>query len=138
AEAERLWTRHLERNGPAKTNTRAGPPKALPAFSLGSLLDDTSSMPGDLVAPRVLTPGGMLVLGGAPKVGKSDFLICLLGHLAAGVPFLCFVPPRPLRVFYLQAEIQYHYLRERLQAIRLDPDVLAAARDNLVVTPKLN
>jgi hypothetical protein len=79
----------------------------------------------------------MLVLGGAPKVGKSDFLISLLVHMAAGVPFLGFAPSRPLRVFYLQAEIQYHYLRERLQSIRLDPAILAAARDNLVATPKV-
>jgi hypothetical protein len=42
-----------------------------------------------------------------------------------------------LRVFYLQAEIQYHYLRERLQQIALPPDVLAAARDTFVATPKL-
>ena len=70
-------------------------------------------MPEDIIAPRLLTPGGLLVLGGAPKVGKSDFLISLLVHMAAGVPFLGFTPPRALRVFYLQAEIQYHYLRER-------------------------
>jgi RecA-family ATPase len=69
----------------------------------------------------VLTPGGLLVLGGAPKVGKSDFLISWLVHMAAGVPFLGFTPPRPLRVFYLQAEIQYHYLRERMQQIRCPP-----------------
>ena len=94
-------------------------------------------MPEDIIAPRLLTPGGLLVLGGAPKVGKSDFLISLLVHMAAGVPFLGFTPPRALRIFYLQAEIQYHYLRERLQAIRLDPAVIAAARDNLVATPKL-
>jgi hypothetical protein len=42
-----------------------------------------------------------------------------------------------LRIFYLQAEIQYHYLRERLQAIRVDPALLATARDNLVATPKV-
>ena len=30
---------------------------------------------------RVLTPGGLLVLGGAPKVGKSDFLISLMARL---------------------------------------------------------
>jgi hypothetical protein len=77
------------------------------------------------------------VLGGAPKVGKSDLLISWLVHMAAGVPFLGFTPPRPLRIFYLQAEIQYHYLRERMQQITLPPDVLAAARDNLVATPKL-
>jgi len=45
------------------------------------------------------------VLGGAPKVGKSDFLISLFVHMAAGVPFLGFAPSRPLRNFYLQAEI---------------------------------
>ena len=28
------------------------------------------------------------------------------------MPFLGFTPARPLRIFYLQAEIQYHYLRE--------------------------
>ena len=98
---------------------------------------DTCILPGRAVRrPRLrcrrtssrrasLTPGGLLVLGGAPKVGKSDLLIYLLVHMAAGVPFLGFAPPRPLRVFYLQAEIQYHYLRERMQGIRLEPSVIA-------------
>jgi len=27
-------------------------------------------MPDDLIAPRLLTPGGMLVLGGAPGLGR--------------------------------------------------------------------
>ena len=109
----------------------------MPAFTLGALLDDQSPMPEDIIAPRVLTPGGLLVLGGAPKVGKSDLLISWLVHMAAGVPFLGFTPPRPLRIFYLQAEIQYHYLRERLKQIALPPEVLAAARDTFVATPKL-
>ena len=137
SEAQRLWRLHEERHGPALERLSAPPMSALPTFTLGALLDDTSPMPDDIIAPRVLTPGGMLVLGGAPKVGKSDFLISLLVHMAAGVPFLAFAPGRPLRIFYLQAEIQYHYLRERLQAIRIDPALMAAARDNLVATPKV-
>jgi len=112
-------------------------PTTMPAFRLGELLDDTAPMPDDIIAPRVLTPGGLLVVGGAPKVGKSDFLISWLVHMAAGVPFLGFTPPRPLRVFYLQAEIQYHYLRERLKQIALPPEVIAAARETFVATPKL-
>jgi hypothetical protein len=136
AETQRLWRLHETRHGPALERLPDAP-AALPAFSLGTLLDDTSPMPADIIAPRLLTPGGMLVIGGAPKVGKSDFLTSLLVHMAAGVPFLGFVPPRALRIFYLQAEIQYHYLRERLQAIGLDASVLAAARDNLVATPKV-
>jgi hypothetical protein len=137
AEADRLWRLHEERHGPALQRLAAPPMAALPAHTLGALLDDDSPMPEDILAPRLLTPGGMLVLGGAPKVGKSDFLINLLVHAAAGAPFLRFVPPRPLRVFYLQAEIQYHYLRERLRNLRIDPDVLVHARGNLVATPKL-
>jgi hypothetical protein len=138
-ESERLWTLHVERYGPPLIRLDAGAPvpAEIPAFTLGALLDDVSPMPVDIIAPRVLTPGGLLVLGGAPKVGKSDLLICWLVHMAGGVPFLGFTPPRPLRIFYLQAEIQYHYLRERLKQIALPPDVLSAARDNLVATPKL-
>jgi hypothetical protein len=139
AESERLWALHVKRNGPPllRAAHADAPASPLPTFSLGALLDDTSPMPEDIIGPRVLTPGGLLVLGGAPKVGKSDFLISWLVHMAAGVPFLGFTPPRPLRVFYLQAEIQYHYLRERMQQIALPAAVIAAARDTFIATPKL-
>ncbi|WP_375698021.1 AAA family ATPase [Pseudophaeobacter sp. TrK17] len=138
-ESERLWNRHVEKYGPPliRLDSGAPGPAEMPAFTLGALLDDQSPMPEDIIGPRVLTPGGLLVLGGAPKVGKSDLLISWLVHMAAGVPFLGFTPPRPLRIFYLQAEIQYHYLRERLKQIALPPEVLAAARDTFVATPKL-
>lgn len=137
-ESDRLWAKHVEKNGPPLLrSTGAAPATTMSAFMLGELLDDTSPMPEDIIAPRVLTPGGLLVLGGAPKVGKSDFLISWLVHMAAGIPFLGFIPPRSLRVFYLQAEIQYHYLRERLKQIALPPEVIAAARDTFVATPKL-
>ena len=137
SEADRIWRLHEERHGPALVRLSHPTQTALPTHPLGALLDDQSPMPDDIIAPRLLTPGGMLVLGGAPKVGKSDFLINLLAHAAAGEKFLRFAPPRPLRVFYLQAEIQYHYLRERLQDLRIDAQVLARARDTLVATPKL-
>ncbi|WP_197919080.1 AAA family ATPase [Thiosulfatihalobacter marinus] len=138
-ESERLWERHVVKYGPPliRLDSGAPGPVEMPAFTLGALLDDQSLMPEDIIAPRVLTPGGLLVLGGAPKVGKSDLLISWLVHMAAGVPFLGFTPPRPLRIFYLQAEIQYHYLRERLKQIALPPEVLVAARDTFVATPKL-
>ena len=138
-ETNRLWELHIKRHGPPllRLDSAMTVPADLPTFSLGALLDDTSPMPEDIIGPRVLTPGGLLVLGGAPKVGKSDFLISWLVHMAAGVPFLGFTPPRPMRVFYLQAEIQYHYLRERMQQIALPAAVIAAARDTFVATPKL-
>ncbi len=139
-ESDRLWALHVKKNGPALLRNEAdaqAEAQPLPVFSFGQLLDNRSPMPDDIIAPRVLTPGGLLVLGGAPKVGKSDFLISLLAHMSAGVTFLGFTPPRPLRIFYLQAEIQYHYLRERMQEIRLEPRVISGARDRLFATPKL-
>lgn len=110
----------------------------IPCFSFDDLLTDRSPMPEDLIAPRVLTPSGMLVFGGAPKVGKSDFLIALLAHMAVGKPFLDMKPARPLRVFYLQAEVQYHYLRERIQRLRLPDDVLAGLTQNFIITPQIS
>ena len=109
----------------------------LPTFTLGELLDDDTPLPDDLIAPRVLTPGGMAVFGGAPKVGKSDFLLSWLTHMAAGAPFLGMRPPRPLRVFYLQAEVQYHYLRERVKDLSIPSHRLLDARRNFVSTPQL-
>ncbi|PJB72807.1 MAG: hypothetical protein CO093_02185 [Alphaproteobacteria bacterium CG_4_9_14_3_um_filter_47_13] len=107
------------------------------AFSLAELIADKSPMPDDLIAPRLLTPSGMLVIGGAPKSGKSDFTLALLTHMAAGQPFLKFTPPRPLRVFVLQAEIQYDYLRERLQKMGLSEDAINKAGQNIHITPQL-
>lgn len=112
-------------------------PVLLPTYSMGQLLDDDSPLPPDIIAPRILTPGGMLVFGGAPKVGKSDFLLAWLTHMAAGATFLGMTPTRPLRVFYLQAEVQYHYLRERVKGIRLPSSRLLDARKNFVATPQL-
>lgn len=112
-------------------------PKVLPSFSFGDLLDDESPMPADIIAPRLLTPGGLLVFGGAPKVGKSDFLMTMLAHMAAGKPFLGLTPPKPLRVFYLQAEVQYDYLRERVRGLGLPDDALALLRENFFITPQI-
>ena len=106
-------------------------------YDAAAMLADDSPAPADWIGPHLLDPGGMLVLGGPPKVGKSDFLLSLLAHLAAGLPFLGMLPPRPLRVFYLQSEIRYHYLRGRLKALRLPAAALATVGDNLKLTAQL-
>ncbi|MDG7052355.1 MAG: AAA family ATPase, partial [Wolbachia endosymbiont of Alcedoecus sp.] len=110
--------------------------KNIISFPARQYFNDKSPMPEDIIAPRVLTPIGLLVFAGAPKVGKSDFLISWLIHMAAGVPFLDMVPTRPLRIFYLQTEIGYHYMRERIQQLKLDKKLLEIALDNLIITPQ--
>ena len=85
-EADRLWVLHVQKNGPPLLRNENQPVTRLepiPMFSFDELRNDRSPMPEDIIAPRVLTPGGLLVLGGAPKVGKSDFLISLLAHKPA-------------------------------------------------------
>ncbi|MEG9862786.1 MAG: AAA family ATPase [Parvularculales bacterium] len=111
---------------------RAGPP----VQGLCTLFKDGSSMPLDLIEPRILTPGGLLVFGGAAKVGKTDFLLNWLIQLAAGEPFLGMRPPRPLRIYYLQAEIDYHYLRERVQGIPLSEEIKDKAGPNMSITSR--
>ena len=108
-----------------------------PAYFIDELLNDNSPMPEDLIAPRLLTPGGMLLIGGAPKVGKSDFLINFLLHVAAGESFLGFTPPRPLKIFYLQAEIGYHYMRERIQKLNIPEEIKIRGADNLIITDQI-
>jgi putative DNA primase/helicase len=114
------------------------PRQTLPLFSIAELQRDNSPIPDDLIAPRVLTPGGLLVLGGAPKVGKSDFLISLLAHMAGGASFLGLSCKRPLRIFYLQAEVQYHYLRERVQRLALSDAATLFLDQNFIVTPQIS
>ncbi len=124
------WDRVVAKDKPIK-------PDMIPLYSVADLRADHSPMPEDLISPRVLTPGGMLVFGGAPKVGKSDFLISLLTNMAAGENFLGLSSKRPLRVFYLQAEVQYHYLRERIQRLRLPDETLERLQQNFVMTPQV-
>ncbi len=60
--------------------------KRFVSFPARQYLSDKSPMPEDTIAPRILTPRGLLVFAGAPKVGKSDFLISWLFHMASGTP----------------------------------------------------
>lgn len=112
-------------------------PALLPTFTLGALLDDLSPLPPDLISPRVLTPGGLLVFGGAPKVGKSDFLLSWLTHMAAGATFLGRCGRRACGSFTCRPRCKYHYLRERVKEIQLPPHRLLDARVNFVATPQL-
>ena len=107
------------------------------ACMASELLDDLSPIPDDLISPRILTPGGFITFGGPPTVDKSNFLLSLLIHMSEGKEFCGMHPPRPLRIFYLQAELSYHYLRERIQKIVLDAMIEPLIGDNLVITSQL-
>lgn len=108
------------------------------AFSIKQYLSDKSPIPRDIISPRILTPGGLLVLGGTPKVGKTDFLISWLANMSAGVPFFDMVPTKPLKIFYLQTDVGYHYMRERLQQLKIDNKLLSLVENNFAITSGAN
>ncbi|WP_395461641.1 AAA family ATPase [Wolbachia endosymbiont (group A) of Therophilus tumidulus] len=110
-----------------------GAKKGEKAFSVGQYLSDQSPMPKDVIGPRILTPGGFLVIGGTPKVGKSSFLLSLLAHMASGVPFLKMTPTRPLRILYLQDEMGYDGMRRRVQQLKIDQKLIDLMKENLVI-----
>ncbi|MDG7056574.1 MAG: hypothetical protein LKM43_00230 [Wolbachia endosymbiont of Penenirmus auritus] len=49
--------------------------RKIPFFSMKEYLNDQTPIPEDIISPRILTKRGLLVFGGPPKIGKSDFLI---------------------------------------------------------------
>jgi len=110
----------------------------LPSFKGEEIWDDLSMAPADLIYPSILPPESLLVFAGAPKVGKTDFLITWMVHMAAGLPFMDMRPSRPLKIFYLQAELSYHSFKKRLQRVAIDPDKKLIAKKNFAMTPRLN
>ena len=46
-------------------------------------------------------------------------------------------PSQPLRVVYIQAELQEDFLRERIQSVILPESIRDTALNNLIVTPQL-
>ncbi len=109
----------------------------IPFFSVKEYLNDQSPIPEDIIYPRILTPRGLLVFGGPPKIGKSDFLISWLMHVAAGVSFLGMIPSQPMKVLCLQTEIDDGYLKERLQELKLDKELLDIGANNFMITPRV-
>lgn len=109
----------------------------IPFFSVKEYLSDKAPIPEDIIHPRILTKRGLLVFGGPPKIGKSDFLISWLVHVAAGVSFLGMTPSKPMKIFYIQTEIEYEYMKERLQQLIFDQELLNVAANNLIITPRV-
>ena len=134
-ESQRLWTKHCAKNGdPNRSNPES---YAIASFSARSSLESPTPIPQDIISPRILTPAGMWIIAGPPKIGKSDLLLNLFTHASAGISFLGFDFPRPLRVFYAQAEIEKPYMDERVKrVIEKNRSILAPGLDRLVITDR--
>lgn len=117
----------------AAAPVQSGP---LQLFDFATLfLEDVEEEP-DYVEPDLIGPGGFMLLAGPPKAQKSFLLQDFLVACATGGRFLDhFHAPRPLRVFYLQAEMNEKLLRRRAKAmVGLTPTQLDLLAGNLIVS----
>ena len=95
----------------------------------------------DYIEPGFAGPGNFVLIAGPPKAQKSFLLQEMLVAAATGSAFLhgAFKCTRPLRVFYLQAEMNRRLLRKRAREFKLlssdDKDMLAS---NLIVSERFH
>lgn len=95
----------------------------------------------DYIEPGFAGPGNFVLIAGPPKAQKSFLLQEMLVAAATGGSFLIntFQCPKPLRIFYLQAEMNRKLLRKRareLQLLSLEEKRLLA--ENLIISERFH
>lgn len=118
----------------------AGPIGPIKTLSLVDLMDDDSPEEPDYISPDFLGAGNFCLIAGPPKAQKSFLLTEMLIACATGTSFLGgrFTVTRPLKVFYLQAEMNRKLLRRRAKMMAfLDDEQKQLLHANLVVTERL-
>jgi len=105
------------------------------------LISDTTPEEPDYIEPNFLGAGNFCLIAGPPKAQKSFLLTEMLVACATGTSFLGgrYTVPRPLKVFYLQAEMNRKLLRKRARMMGIvmgDERRLLGA--NLVVTERFH
>ncbi len=86
-------------------------PSYLPTISMPELYENMYSKSPPLI--EGLLYSGTYLFVGAPKVGKSFFMLQIAYHISTGTP-LWEYPVRKGTVLYLALEDNYHRLQERL------------------------
>jgi hypothetical protein len=103
------------------TQTAAAAERPVRTFSFLQLLTEEVEYQPDYIEPSFAGPGNFVLIAGPPKAQKSFLLQEMLVACATGSPFLggTFTVPKPLRVFYLQAEMNDKLLRKRAKEMTM-------------------
>lgn len=97
------------------------------------LLDRSTPTPVSIVE-KILIAATLLLIAGAPKVGKTWLAILLALCIVSGRPFLGFAIPQRRRVLYLGGEGSDATLRKRFEAaLAFFPGVEEVDLDNLLI-----
>lgn len=149
-EAIAVWQRKQRAQiGAAQQAARSAPeplPLPLPAGGIKTvdfmtLFTEEVEEEPDFIEPGFAGPGNFILIAGPPKAQKSFLLQELLVSAAAGGTFLgkTFTVPRPLRVFYLQAEMNRKLLRRRAREMTfLTPEQKSLLRENLIMSERFH
>lgn len=125
----------------AKLPEPARQDKSIKTVSFLTLLTEKVEEEPDYISPDFAGPGTFALIAGPPKAQKSFLLQEILVAAATGGSFLsgAFKCERPLRVFYLQAEMNRKLLRRRARAFHMfspaEKDMLSR---NLIVSERFH
>lgn len=127
-------------------NHHAGKPKvqlitnkSIRTVDFLTLLEEDVVEEPDYIEPNFAGPGQFVLIAGPPKAQKSLLLQEMLVSGAIGAPFLLntFTVARPLRTFWLQAEMNRKLLRKRAREF---DDLTAGEREllsrNLIISER--
>lgn len=106
-----------------------------------TLMTETVVEEPDYIEPGFAGPGNFVLIAGPPKAQKSFLLQEMLVSCAIGATFLAdtFTVARPLKVFYLQAEMNRKLLRKRAREFKLlTPDERRMLSSNLIVSERFH
>lgn len=105
--------------------------------TVNELLLDSTTPPVSIVE-RILIAGTLLLIAGAPKVGKTWLALLLALCIVTGKPFLGFAVPERKKVLYLGGEGSDPTLKKRFQtALAFFPGIEEADLDNLSILSTL-
>lgn len=114
-------------------------PKAkIRVFGFGDIHGDDTPDEPDLIGPGLLGPGEFLLIAGPPKSMKSMLLQDLLVSAALSREVIGFSAERPLRCFWLQAEMTYKILKQRAKAETFWPNEVEQLNTNLKVSDRFH
>jgi len=91
----------------------------------------------DIIQPRVLVPGGTLLVAGQPKIGKTDFLLKMFLAFSRGEDFLGLKSNRKLKTLYIQTEVKLPYLMERIDGMGISKQEIESSKGYFYITSKI-
>jgi hypothetical protein len=137
----RIWDRSGKISSDGYNPQSAKQDKQISCVDFYTLMTEDAPEEPDYIEPGFAGPGTFGLIAGPPKAQKSWLMQESLVACATGKSFLCgtFTVPKPLRVFYLQAEMNRKLLRKRARVLRnLTNEDKELLKKNLIVSERFH